>query len=430
MSRALLVSLFLLLGCGGGEEKITEQCGNATDDDGDGLVDCLDDDCDDVCTEQCDDGIDNDSDGLRDCFDDDCDGQCPEDCIDGRDNDGDGAIDCADEDCFGFCPEICDDGVDNDADGLVDCVDPNCFGICDEICGDGIDNDLNGVADCNDAACDGGCPEDMHCSDGRDNDGDGAIDCADPDCDGRGCREADWCDDGRDNDGDGAIDCSDLDCVNPDTCPEDCTDEVDNDGDGLLDCLDPDCDGECPEWCIDGRDNDGDGLVDLDDPQCDEDGDGFAPESRGGEDCNDRAPGTNPGAEDICEDGIDQDCDGVDDLCIFYRGSYDVADGPALSPYYGGGEPVYNCVEACAEVFGGSPDNYVCSLSAIEVTSTGNYGEASGGCDVLSGNDDLDGCETYDPGRGCDVSAYASFASYFYEYGCPDETNHCWVVGD
>ena len=44
----------------------------------------------------------------------------------------------------------------------------------------------------------------------------------------------------------------------------------------------------------------------------DDDGDGYT-ENQG--DCNDSAPGINPGAADICEDGIDQDCDGADAPC-------------------------------------------------------------------------------------------------------------------
>ena len=94
--------------------------------------------------EICDDGIDNDADGFIDCFDADCVGNpsCFEGdsatCSDGVDNDADGATDCADIDCSGVAPcgvEICDDFIDNDGDGLIDCADSiDCpFGIppCD-----------------------------------------------------------------------------------------------------------------------------------------------------------------------------------------------------------------------------------------------------------------------------------------------------------
>ena len=62
-------------------------------------------------------------------------------CKDGQDNDGDGLVDCADQDCgyFKFCvkakpasagaentPAKCKDGKDNDGDGLADCADQDC----------------------------------------------------------------------------------------------------------------------------------------------------------------------------------------------------------------------------------------------------------------------------------------------------------------
>jgi hypothetical protein len=52
-------------------------CTDGMDDDGDGLIDCYDDDCppSELCL-GCDDGIDNDGDGAADCDDDDCDPEC------------------------------------------------------------------------------------------------------------------------------------------------------------------------------------------------------------------------------------------------------------------------------------------------------------------------------------------------------------------
>jgi hypothetical protein len=115
----------------------TEICDDGADNDADGLIDCFDPDCAGIppCgpeAGQCDDGVDNDADGTTDCFDVDCIGDpaCFEGdaatCSDGVDNDADGATDCADLDCsgIGLCgPEICDDGFDNDGDGLIDCFD-------------------------------------------------------------------------------------------------------------------------------------------------------------------------------------------------------------------------------------------------------------------------------------------------------------------
>lgn len=48
-------------------------------------------------------------------------------CDDGIDNDGDGLIDLEDPDCQPVNPEICDDGIDNDGDGLIDGDDPDCI---------------------------------------------------------------------------------------------------------------------------------------------------------------------------------------------------------------------------------------------------------------------------------------------------------------
>jgi hypothetical protein len=53
-----------------------------------------------------------------------------EECNDGIDNDGDGLIDCLDPDCQ-YAPSIeqgcnCADGTDNDGDGKIDSFDPKC----------------------------------------------------------------------------------------------------------------------------------------------------------------------------------------------------------------------------------------------------------------------------------------------------------------
>ncbi len=58
-------------------------------------------------------------------------GSAGEDCADGADNDGDGLLDCEDDDCANApaCFEsACDDGTDNDGDGFIDCTDADCWG--------------------------------------------------------------------------------------------------------------------------------------------------------------------------------------------------------------------------------------------------------------------------------------------------------------
>lgn len=64
------------------------------------------------------------------------------------------------------------------------------------------------------------------------------------------------------------------------------------------------------------------------------DGDGEDRLSRGGSDCDDTDPSVYPGATDICEDGIDQDCNGFDLLCA----TFDVVvNSVADTDNYGGG---------------------------------------------------------------------------------------------
>ncbi|MDD5308341.1 MAG: hypothetical protein PHU25_13555 [Deltaproteobacteria bacterium] len=162
-------------------------------------------------------------------------------CQDGIDNDGDGHVDCDDQDCeiFAVCikppapepqpapapmpaqvveparapvapapppvPEVhhlCFDGVDNDGDGATDCADEGCRferGCRARVeagrnCLDGIDNDGNGLVDCADPGCASvrrchpGPETGRACLDGIDNDGNGLIDCADP-----GCLEERYC---------------------------------------------------------------------------------------------------------------------------------------------------------------------------------------------------------------------------------------------
>jgi hypothetical protein len=264
----------------------------------------------------CADLADNDCDGLTDCADSDCNGlQCSQG---GMCNNG--MCLCA---AAGNLPQAvetyCNDGLDNDCDGLTDCADPSC---------DKLACDLNGktcVADAGVCGCSGkgGVPEttETHCDDGFDNDCNGNTDCADQACNTHDCMPHGY-------------KCMGVVCMCtgnggfPQTPNEtSCTDTFDNDCDGLTDCADPDCDGaacgsgcncvrgmKTETACTDGLDNDGNGQTDCADTGC-----GGAPCGANGLVCSMGAcrcfldGGTVQAMEMVCNDGLDNDCNGKTD---------------------------------------------------------------------------------------------------------------------
>jgi len=94
--------------------------------------------------------------------------------------------------------------------------------------------------------------------------------------------------------------------------------DYDNDGDGYTenqgDCNDNDAAiyPGAQEICGDGIDQDCNGSDMICTDDTDEDGDGYT-ENQG--DCNDNDASIHPGAEEICGDGVDQDCSGSDLKC-------------------------------------------------------------------------------------------------------------------
>ncbi|MEZ4434020.1 MAG: hypothetical protein R3F65_16565 [bacterium] len=192
----------------------------------------------------------------------------------------------------------CEDGLDNDADGLADAADPDCQGH-------------NAIE-----ARDPSCPQRSECADGVDNDGDGLVDAADDDCDATGRWEGapPQCSNGIDDDGDGLADRDDPGCATEEDDDEATGDTFEGPGAGGQ-CYaaattvggsdDPDGDGlvfiggaGC-ESCDDGLDNDADGLVDADDPGC------VDPDFASARYLEERRA--------RCADGVDQDRDGLVD---------------------------------------------------------------------------------------------------------------------
>ncbi|MCO4770059.1 MAG: lamin tail domain-containing protein [Deltaproteobacteria bacterium] len=360
------------------------------------LPDGLDNDCDGIVDEGTaafDDDLDGFSENAGDCDDADasvfpgavegiCDGvdqncspgdEAPDADTDGYDacaptdpGDGDGlAIDC-DDGAASISPgatEVVCDGVDQDCDGFGDdAPDVDNDGV--DVCAPSAAGDVDGLpADCDDADP-ANAPGNPEVIDSADNDCDGLIDegttAADDDGDGYcevGCTDgsvAGDCDDTNPTVYPGApeiIDGLDNDCDND---VDDGTAVFDDDGDGLSeaagDCNDavpttfpgaPE-DGGAGTNLGDGVDNDCDGFVDEGTLSVDDDGDGYCEASctdgTTAGDCDDADFLANPGVDELCSDGVDNDCDGlvdvpdndgdsfVDALC----GGNDCDDGDAL----------------------------------------------------------------------------------------------------
>src|SRR3989344_2458118 len=241
-----------------------------------------------------------------------------------------GANDCNDGDYFinpgrwadkvGGNLTICVDGVDTDCDGLIDLADPDCQGsvFCKN-----ADEDL----------CFGGeCYSNQYICQG-----DIGPDCDDTRTDQGGCGEycypgypnGEICEDLNDND------CNDLtEEQEPCSCLPDCDKDGDNScaencqgWNGGYDCDDNDPTRNPYVWevCDDGIDNNCNGFTDEfccganpGPPECDQDNDTYCSDVKGcdGTDCDDTNPNVNPG---VWDEWSSLECtDGIDNDCDEY----------------------------------------------------------------------------------------------------------------
>ena len=192
--------------------------------------------------------------------------------------------------------------------GCSACVDVSVTKIDSD--GDGATNDI----DCNDARADI-YPGAEELCDGDDNDCDGEIDeglavTVHPDDDGDGYGDPERAQTDCDPDPSFIADGTDCDDARAEVHPgaEEVCDTLDNDCDGAVD------EGLTTTWYPDA---DGDGFASADGAEefCEPPGAGWQSEPG---DCDDADPLIFPGAAEVCDDGIDQDCDDADTRCRIY----------------------------------------------------------------------------------------------------------------
>lgn len=271
-----------------------------------------------------------------------CFGLIDEDGLFDLDEDGSlSAVDCNDFDpaVHPGATERCDGAVDEACDGRVDDADDEVAGTTlvhrDED-GDGFgDPTANGafcvlpagwVTDGTD--CDDGDavvhPDGVERCNGQDDDCDGRVDDADTveaglhrwyvDADGDGYGDPALSED-RCEAGPGLV-ADDTDCddseqsVHPGATERCDGEDVDEDCDGLADDADPQGATGLRPWYADG-DSDGWGYGAVVAEACD----ALAGQVTSASDCDDRDASVHPGATEVCEDGVDQDCDGSSGPC-------------------------------------------------------------------------------------------------------------------
>ncbi len=224
--------------------------------------------------------------------------------------------------------EVCDDDIDNNCDGEID-------EGCDGSDGGGEnqvfygDSDGDGYGDDGDTVIDTTPPEGYvryggDCNDDDDTVYPGAIEVCDDDidqnCDSIECTSGV----GIDTDGDNLTveqgDCDDSDSSVYPGADEVCDDDIDNNCDGFTD---EGCDSDSIDYQVYYIDNDGDGYGNSSDTVIATTApDGYVVN---GGDCNDNDASVHPGAVEICDDSIDQNCDSIE--CTSTSGTDSDNDG-------------------------------------------------------------------------------------------------------
>jgi hypothetical protein len=211
--------------------------------------------------------------------------------------------------------------------------------------------------------------------------------------------------------------------------PGECSDGADNDQDGLFDCDDDDCAGSPDCDGVDTDEPDDTGADDTGEVPSDLDNDGYSVEDG---DCDDDDGAVHPGAEEVCGDGVDNDCDGAatgcglegelvpDDALAVLRGEQRGIFGKSLAAvgdFNGDGTPDLitgdeqfdngpSASPGAAFIFHGPLSGEQSSANADVRMFEGQYGRSAGWW--VSGAGDIDGDGYDDALIGAINSSYAA----------------------